>query len=108
MSFYSAKIESAKVPENVTSCPRPPSPLPHLSSLRKWQYRTTRQLSKKTPSLEQIRAILEACTYRGKEEESGADREQLGKCTLAELQVKRHACARSCVRGGGGRRQYVL
>lgn len=47
-----------------------------------------RQLSKTTPSLEQIRAILQACEYRGKGEDAGTDRELLEKCTLAELQVR--------------------
>lgn len=46
-----------------------------------------KQLSKATPSLEQIRVILEACLYRGKEEEASADRGRLEMCTLGELQV---------------------
>lgn len=51
--------------------------------------RTDQQLSKKTPSLEQIRVILEGCMYRGKEDEAAADRERLEKCSLTELQVRR-------------------
>lgn len=60
-------------------------PHPHNPLISKLQL----QLSKKTPSLGQIRAILEACVYRGKGEEADADRVLLEKCTLAGLQVRR-------------------
>lgn len=68
--------------------PPPPDPC----SLGIENIETTRQLSKKTPSLEQIRVILEACTYRGKDEEANAEQERLEKCTLRELQVGTRAC----------------
>ncbi|CAM9969634.1 unnamed protein product, partial [Laminaria digitata] len=46
------------------------------------------QISKATPSLEQIRSILEACMYRGKENEAYIDRERLAACVLEELQTR--------------------
>lgn len=51
------------------------------------------QLSKKTPSLEQLRVILETCLYRGQGEEEVTDRGQLEALTLVELQVRMHPSA---------------
>lgn len=45
------------------------------------------QISKIAPSLEQIREILEACVYRGKDAEESTNPELLGMCSLEELQV---------------------
>lgn len=69
------------------------NPLPPLS-------KNDQQVSKKTPSLEQIRVILEGCMYRGKGEEAAADRERLEKCSLAELQVCVHYCPAALVYAG--------
>ncbi|CAM9664068.1 unnamed protein product [Ectocarpus sp. 6 AP-2014] len=57
------------------------------------------ELSKKTPSLEQIRVILEACLYRGKAEEAATDRGRLEALTLAELQTRVQFSRRELLQG---------
>ncbi|CAM9594338.1 unnamed protein product, partial [Ectocarpus sp. 12 AP-2014] len=57
------------------------------------------ELSKKTPSLEQIRVILEACLYRGEAEEAATDRGRLEALTLAELQTRVQFSRRELLQG---------
>lgn len=78
--FESKHAASQKLPQD-DDAPLIPQPAPFPG--------TFQQVAKKTPSLEQIRVILEGCVYRGKGEEAYTDRERLEKCSLAELQVRR-------------------
>ncbi|CAN0553458.1 unnamed protein product, partial [Ectocarpus sp. 12 AP-2014] len=57
------------------------------------------ELSKKTPSLEQIRVILETCLYRGEAEEVATDRGRLEALTLAELQTRVQFSRRELLQG---------